>query len=124
MLRKASNRLIEWFDTAVASRSDLGVMPTAQSRVLQTQFCSLCLLPCGVVVVDPPLLSPRKPGATASRAEIRGQSRQPHPCLLNPVDSKWMGGLLHRPNCHLLSVTVPRDACVGNQVGRLTPSLF
>ena len=43
MLHMPSSPLIGWFDTAVACRSGLCVMPTSRSRVRRTQFCSLCL---------------------------------------------------------------------------------
>ena len=53
MLRKSSSPLFGCFDTAVACCSDLCVMPTSQSQVRRTQFCSLHLSHGQVVVVDP-----------------------------------------------------------------------
>ena len=54
MLRNSGSPLIGWFETAVAWRSALCVMPTSQSRVGGTQICSLCLFHGRVIVVDPP----------------------------------------------------------------------
>ena len=95
MLRRLSSPLIVWFNTAVACRSDLCVMPSSQSRVRRTEFCSLCLSSGRVVVVDPPppCFIYRKPGLNTSRAEIRGRSKWPHPSLMNPVETKCIGGL-------------------------------
>ena len=86
MLRKLSSPLTGWFDAAVACRSDVCVMPTSRSRLRRAQFYSLCLCHGWVVVVTPPL--------PTFHAETRDPSRWPHSRLLNPVESRWMGGLL------------------------------
>ena len=54
MLRNWSSPLFGSFDTAVACRCDLYLMPTTRSRVWLTWFCSVRLSCRRVVTIDPP----------------------------------------------------------------------
>ena len=73
MLRKSSSPLIVWFDTAVACRSNLYVMPTPRSRVSRTEFCPRCLsLVVELSYVTPPILKPSKDGGATDPFTVLG----------------------------------------------------
>ena len=80
---------------------------TARCQPPKADFGATCSAPSvylavGLFLLIPPCCIRGKPGGIPSRIQIRGPSRRPYPCLLNPAE-KQSGGLptLHRPKCHL-----------------------
>ena len=125
MLHKLSSRLMGWFDKAVACRTVLCMMPTSQSRVWPTPFCSLGLSYGQNVVVDPP--------PAESMGNQRGPPPMPRPgaqadgytpaCGIRWKPSGWVA-YVYCLDCRQMYVTPPPVASVASQEGRLTASRF